>query len=193
MPKKICFATNNQNKLKEIAALLTPTFEVAGLEEIGCFEELPETSDTLQGNSFEKADFVYKNYRVSCFADDTGLEVEALNGAPGVYTARYAGPDCIPEENIEKLLKELKGKSNRNAKFSTVITLILDGEKFFFEGEIQGTITEKPSGHEGFGYDPVFKPKGYDVTFSEMSMEEKNKISHRGIATQKLLDFLLKK
>ncbi len=186
---KIVFATHNANKLKEVNALL-PSVTLLGLQDINCHEEIPETAKTLEGNSKLKADYVTETYKQNCFADDTGLEVEALNGAPGVYSARYAGEENDADKNMEKLLKNLEGKTNRKAQFKTVITLNLNGEQHLFEGICKGTILEKKSGHKGFGYDPIFKPEGYDVSFAEMSMEEKGKISHRGLAVQKLISFL---
>jgi len=189
---KLVFATNNKNKIKEIKNLIGNSIELLSLADIGCTVELPETSETLQGNALQKAQFVYDNFGFNCFADDTGLEIEALNGNPGVYSARYAGLDCNPDHNMNKVLDELKGKTNRNAQFKTVIALIINGENFFFEGSIQGEIATQKSGTDGFGYDPIFKPKGYNITFSEMSLEEKNKISHRAKAVKKLADWLIK-
>ena len=188
--KKICFATNNQNKLEEIKQALKDEYDIHGLKEIGCFEELPETQDTLEGNSLQKASHVWKNYQVSCFADDTGLEIDALNGEPGVYSARYAGEHGNAEKNMALVLKKMEGMSNRNAAFKTIITLILDGKEFQFLGEVKGKIRSEKSGDLGFGYDPIFEPVGYDITFAEMDMEEKNRISHRGLAVKKLLNFL---
>lgn len=187
---KICFATNNQNKLKEVQKAIGDKFEIVGLKSIGCTEELPETQTTLEGNSIQKAQFVSEKYGVNCFADDTGLEIEALNGEPGVYSARYAGESCSSEDNMAKVLANLKGESNRKAQFKTVITLILNGEQNQFVGSAEGGIREEKSGEEGFGYDPIFEPSGYDVTFSEMTMEKKNEISHRGKAVKLLSDFL---
>ena len=187
---KICFATNNKNKLKEIRFALEDSFEVLSLEDIGCYEELPENQETLEGNSKEKAQFVYDKYQIACFADDTGLEVDALDGRPGVYSARYAGPACDSEQNMQKLLEEMNTSTNRTAKFRTVITLITPEITQFFEGSAEGEITKQKSGSGGFGYDPIFSPKGYDRTFSEMTMEEKNAISHRGLAVKKLISFL---
>ncbi len=187
---KICFATNNPNKLKEIRQLLGNHFEVQSLEDIGCREELPENQDTLEGNSEEKARYVFDHFQVACFADDTGLEVSALHGAPGVYSARYAGSQRRSEDNMARLLAELEGKEDRRAQFRTVITLILDGKSHQFEGIAKGQITATQSGAAGFGYDPIFKPQGYEQTFAEMDMQTKNKISHRGLATSKLVSFL---
>lgn len=188
--KKLCFATNNKGKLEEIRRQLEGIFEVIGLAEIGCHEELPETTDTLEGNSLQKATYVWERYQVSCFADDTGLEVEALDGAPGVYSARFAGPACNAEDNMSLLLNKLKGVSNRNAKFRTCITLILEGTIRQFEGEVQGEILNQREGDKGFGYDPLFKPQGFPTSFARMTLDEKNKISHRGKAVTKLMSFL---
>ncbi len=186
--KKICFATNNPNKLKEIREAL-PNIQIVGLKEIGCNEELPETTNTLKGNSLQKAQYIYDNYNVDCFADDTGLEVEALNGEPGVYSARYAGETCNSGDNMSKLLTELTKHTNRKAQFRTIITLIESGKPQTFEGIAKGVIRTQKSGVDGFGYDPVFEPLGYGITFAEMSMTEKNKISHRGIAVRKMLSY----
>ncbi len=188
---KICFATNNQNKLKEIISLVGNEHEIVSLSDIACFEELPETCDTLEGNSLQKANFIFEKYKIACFADDTGLLVEALDGAPGVYSARYAGLPSDPEKNMNKLLLALENTENRNAMFKTVITLITEtGDQLYFDGEVAGEITYSRSGADGFGYDPIFKPKGYEITFSEMDMSIKNKISHRGLAVKKLIQYL---
>jgi XTP/dITP diphosphohydrolase len=186
----ICFATNNKHKLDEVKQLLENTFQILSLQEIGCLEELPETQATLEGNSLQKADFVFSKYNIPCFADDTGLEVEALNGAPGVYSARYAGEHRSNEDNINLLLKNLQEVTNRKAQFRTVITLIGLNGNYTFEGIVKGEITTEQKGIEGFGYDPVFKPEGYAITFAEMSMSDKNKLSHRARAVQKLSEFL---
>ena len=206
----ICFATNNAHKLEEIKAILGSKYpsyainyakaslikkasagwQVLSLENIGCQEELPEERDTLEGNSLQKAEYVFNNYKVSCFADDTGLEVESLAGAPGVYSARYAGEQRNAEDNMDLLLKNLVGKANRKAQFRTVITLIQPGGLQQFEGIVEGTILEERKGKGGFGYDPIFLPNGFSKTLAEMSMEEKNKISHRARATEKLIKFL---
>lgn len=187
---KICFATNNQKKIEEVKAALGTDFTLVSLAEIGCHEELPETGDTLDHNAFQKARYVYENYGVSCFADDTGLEVEALNGAPGVYSGRFAGEPRSDERNIDLLLMKMEGKQNRKAKFRTVIALILEDEEHKFEGSAEGEIILEKSGSAGFGYDPVFRPNGLDITFAEMNIEEKNRISHRGKAVEKLIGFL---
>jgi len=184
----ICFATNNKNKLEEVRSKIGDQFTILSLEDIGCVEELPETQPTIEGNSEQKAQYVAQKYKVNCFADDTGLLVEALNGAPGVYSARYAGPDCLPEDNMIKLLDELKNVENRNASFKTCITLVLYGKQIQFEGSVSGTILEEKHGEKGFGYDPIFQPTGYTISFAEMGMREKNKISHRALAVAKLAE-----
>ena len=186
----IVFATHNRHKSEEACQILGPRWTLRNLHDLGQTEEIPETADTLQGNALQKAQFVYDKYHLSCFADDTGLEVEALNGAPGVYSARYAGEHCSFADNVNKLLHEMQGKTKRRACFKTVVALILDGEAHFFEGRVDGTIIESPRGGEGFGYDPVFVPDGFSETFAEMSAEQKNKISHRGRAMAKLIEFL---
>mgnify|MGYP003675528720 FL=1 len=190
---ELIFATQNINKAKEIQALVPKTIAIKTLKEIGCNEDIPETAPSLEGNAKQKANYVFENYKVNCFADDTGLEIDALNGEPGVFSARYAGPQRDSNDNMDLVLEKLKGKSNRKARFKTVISLILNGENHIFEGVVNGTITEQKSGMEGFGYDPIFKPDGFDSTFSEMSMEDKNSISHRGIAVRKLVEFLSNK
>ncbi|WP_128546307.1 RdgB/HAM1 family non-canonical purine NTP pyrophosphatase [Larkinella soli] len=186
----LCFATNNANKLREIAAMLGERFELKTLQGIGCFEEIPETRNTIAGNSHQKAEHVWTHYGVDCFADDTGLEVDALDGAPGVDSAFYAGMPRSYERNVALLLNNLKGRPDRRARFRTVITLVIGGEYTAFEGVVEGHILSEPRGVEGFGYDPVFQPEGYDRTFAEMSMEEKAAISHRGRAFEKLVAFL---
>lgn len=186
----LCFATNNQHKIDEVRAHLGPDFHLAGLEEIGCKDELAEDQHTLEGNSFQKAEYVYKNFGVSCFADDTGLEVEALNGVPGVISARYAGEQRNAEDNIQLLLKNLAPLQNRRARFRTVITLITPALIKQFEGIVTGQIIDEHRGSGGFGYDPVFLPDGFNKTLAEMSMEEKNTISHRARAVNKLVEFL---
>lgn len=187
---KICFATHNENKLKEVNQILGEHFDVVGLTDIGCAEEIPEIGDTLDENSKIKADHVWINYQISCFADDTGLEVKTLNGEPGVRSARYAGESRDNQANIKLLLSKLEGKPTRKAQFRTVITLILDGLTYQFDGIVEGHITKALKGAEGFGYDPIFIPDGYDKTFAEMTSSEKNAISHRGRAVQKLVNFL---
>lgn len=186
----ICFATNNPNKLREIRQLLGDQIVIKSLADIGCAEELPETSETLEANSLEKAQYVYDNYGVDCFADDTGLEVAALDGAPGVYTARYAGEERNNIANMELLLENMRGVTYRFAQFKTVITLIQGGESKQFLGVAGGEITDRRHGEEGFGYDPIFRPTGYQHTFAEMNASEKNAISHRGQAIAKLIEYL---
>jgi len=188
--KQIVFATNNKNKLREIREIMNDLYEVLSLDDIGCHEEIVEDAETIEGNAKIKADFVTNKYHVDCFADDTGLEVEALNGAPGVYSARYAGEHCSYQDNVNKMLNAMRGKTNRKAAFRTVIALNLDGKSYTFEGRCDGQIIESQRGTDGFGYDPIFMPDGFNQTFAEMSHEEKNAISHRGRATQKLIDFL---
>ncbi len=190
--KQIVFATNNMNKLREIREIMDGYYEVLSLSDVGCHEEIIEDADTIEGNAKIKADFVTNRYHVDCFADDTGLEVEALGGAPGVYSARYAGEHCSYQDNVDKMLAAMKGQTNRKAAFRTVIALNLNGESYCFEGVCDGQITEVQRGDGGFGYDPIFMPDGYGQTFAEMGHEVKNAISHRGRATQKLIDFLVK-
>lgn len=191
--KSLCFATNNINKTEEIRALLGPFFLLQNLKDIGCMEELPETQPTIEGNAVQKATYVFERYHVSCFADDTGLEVESLHGEPGVYSARYAGPQRNNDDNIDLLLANLKPHTNRKARFKTVISLIDAGEIVNFEGIVFGTIIQERRGSKGFGYDAVFVPEGYDRTFAEMELAEKNLISHRAIAVKKLINFLREK
>ena len=190
--KQIVFATNNNHKLKEINNLVSDKLKIISLKDINCFEDIPETADTLDENASQKSKYIFNKYHCDCFADDTGLEVDALNGQPGVHSARYAGESKDSEKNIEKLLVELNGKINRSARFRTVISLILEGKEYFFEGIINGKIINKKIGTDGFGYDPVFIPDGYEKTFAQMTLEEKNKVSHRSIAIQKLIRFLEK-
>ncbi|SIN98574.1 non-canonical purine NTP diphosphatase [Algoriphagus halophilus] len=187
---KICFATNNQKKIEEVKAALGNDVEILSLEEIGCHEELPETGDTLEHNAFQKAQYVKDHYGVDCFADDTGLEVDALEGEPGVYSGRYAGEPRSDERNIDLLLKNLGASSNRTARFKTVIALLIGDEKYKFEGIAEGEILKERIGSGGFGYDPIFKPDGFSKTFAELNMEEKNAISHRGKAVRGLINFL---
>ncbi|MGB3852760.1 MAG: RdgB/HAM1 family non-canonical purine NTP pyrophosphatase [Tunicatimonas sp.] len=186
----ICFATNNAHKVQEINQLLGPPFRVLSLADIGCTEELPETQDTLAGNSQQKATFVYQRYGVNCFADDTGLEVDALEGRPGVHSAHYAGPQRSSADNMQLLLRELEGESDRSAQFRTVITLWLNEEMHQFEGAVQGTIATERLGEQGFGYDPIFIPEGHSRSFARMSAAEKNELSHRGRAVRQLVQFL---
>lgn len=183
-------ASNNQHKLFEIRSAAGPDLIILSLDEIGCHDELPETMDTLEGNSLQKASYVYERFRVPCFADDTGLEVDALGGAPGVHSARYAGEQRNSDDNINLLLKRMAGKTDRTARFRTIFTLLGFGQPRIFEGVIEGTILPARQGSGGFGYDPIFQPKGYSRTLAEMTVEEKNAISHRGQAVQQLASFL---
>lgn len=187
--KTLVFATNNKHKLDEVKQITSGQFKIVSLEEIGCQDDIPETSDTMEGNALQKAWYIKDHYGYDCFADDSGLEVEALANAPGIYSARYAGPQRSSQDNMNKLLGELKDKNNRNARFRTVIVLILEGKEYVFEGIVPGTITEDKRGTDGFGYDPVFMPDGYDQTFAEMGDTLKNTISHRAKAVKKLQAF----
>ena len=189
---KIVFATNNEHKLDEITKISRGKLEILSLSDINCQEEIPETGDTLKENALIKAKYVKDKFGLDCFADDTGLEVDALNNAPGIYSSRYAGPNCDPEDNMQKLLQDLQGLKNRKAQFRTVIALILNGKEYYFEGVVKGEIIHQKKGSNGFGYDPIFKPIGYDKTFGELPEEIKNSLSHRAIATKKLVAFLLK-
>jgi len=190
---QLVFASNNKNKIQEIQALVPSDFKILSLEDIGCFEEIPETAETIEGNAILKANYVTKNYGYPCFADDTGLEVDALNGAPGVYSARYAGEQKNAEDNMNKLLLELRTATSRKAHFKTVICLNNNGLQHLFTGIINGTITTEKIGTNGFGYDPIFIADGTEKTFAELSMHEKASISHRGIAVGQLIDLLSKK
>ena len=191
MKRKLVFATNNAHKLEEVSSIMGDQVELLSLNDIGCQTDIPETAETLEGNALLKSSYIYKNYHLDCFADDTGLEVEALNGAPGVYSARYAGGEGHDAQaNMLKLLHELEGKENRKAQFRTAISLILDGKEYLFEGVIKGEIIKEKRGNSGFGYDPIFKPEGYDRTFAELGNDIKNQISHRALAVQKLCEFL---
>lgn len=190
--EELVIATNNQHKVEEIRRALGNKIKLISLKDLGCREEIPEDGTTLKENAYQKAKYVWDKYKKNCFADDTGLMVEALNGAPGVYSARYAGEHCSFDDNIDLLLENMEGKTNRNAYFATVICLIQDGEPVYFEGKCEGCILTERYGRGGFGYDPIFMPKGYGESFAEISMEEKNKISHRGKATEKLIKHLLK-
>ncbi|MDF1550626.1 MAG: non-canonical purine NTP diphosphatase [Bacteroidales bacterium] len=189
--KELVFATNNQHKLRELQQILGQQFKILSLEDIGCHEDIPENSPTIEENSMDKAIYVHEKYGKNCFADDTGLEVEVLDGRPGVISARYAGDEKNMDKNIDKVLSELKDKTNRKARFKTVISLIIKNKRYQFEGIVNGTIIKDKRGKGGFGYDPVFVPDGYDITFAEMDAEKKNKISHRGRAVKKLVEFLL--
>ena len=187
---KIVFATNNPNKLKEIQSLIPKEIEIISLNEIGYNEDIPETGDTLEANAFQKAHYIKDNFNYDCFADDTGLEIDELNGDPGVYSARYAGPERNANANMNKVLNELKGKKNRKAQFRTAIALILKGEEHLFEGKVEGYISKDKQGNEGFGYDPIFIPENDIRSFAQMSMQEKGAISHRGRAVKKLVAYL---
>ncbi len=189
---KLVFATHNQNKFDEVKVLLPASIALLSLTDIGCYEEIPETAQTLLGNAQIKADFVTKKYNLPCFADDTGLLVDALNNAPGVYSARYAGEQKNADDNMTKLLRELQDKKSRTARFETVIALNLKEQNIHFTGVAEGQITKRKNGQKGFGYDPIFQPKGYDRTFAELPLEIKNKISHRGKAIKQLVSFLRK-
>lgn len=192
---KLVFATNNQHKLAELRQIAGVDFEILGLADIGCFDEIPETGNTLRENALQKARYVHEKYGIDCFADDTGLEVDALDGAPGVFSARFAAREtgestCTSADNVALLLRKLEGADCRTARFRTVIALIIDGKEHLFEGSVEGAITETLAGNEGFGYDPIFRPEGWEKTFAEAAPQEKNAISHRGRATAKLAKFL---
>lgn len=187
---KLVFATNNRHKLQEVRAIVGDRVEILSLSDIGCNDDIPETADTLQGNALIKARYINEKYGVDCFADDTGLEVDALGGAPGVYSARYAGEECDSEANMQKLLHNLTGKSERSAQFRTVIALIINGEEKLFNGVVKGRISTEKLGDSGFGYDPIFIPEGFSESFAQMSAEQKNSISHRFRATEKLSNYL---
>lgn len=189
---KIVFATNNKNKIKEVQKLLPNNIELIGLKDIGCEDDIPETQHTIKGNSIQKVNYINSKYNLDCFADDTGLEISALNGDPGVLSARYAGSERNSKKNIEKVLKNLNNIKNRNARFKTVIALSYKGEILTFEGVCEGVISNEIQGDGGFGYDPIFKPNGINKTFAELSFDEKNKISHRAIAIKKLIDYFNK-
>ena len=190
--EELVIATHNKHKLDEIQKLLGDRIKLISLRDLGCNEDIPETGTTLKENAYQKAKYVWEKYKKNCFADDTGLMVEALDGAPGVYSARYAGEHCSFDDNIDLLLENMEGKTNRNASFETVVCLIEDGKEQYFEGRCEGCILTERYGKGGFGYDPIFMPNGYGESFAELSMEEKNKISHRGKATDKLIKYLLK-
>ena len=192
MKKKFVFPTNNAHKLEEVTAILGDKIELLSMKDIHCHADIPETADTLEGNALLKARYIFENYNMDCFADDTGLEVEALNGAPGVYSARYAGDAHNSEANMRKLLQDMEGIENRKAQFRTVFALIINGKEHLFEGIVKGEITKHRCGSSGFGYDPVFIPEGYTQTYAEMGNTLKNKISHRALATNKLCNFLSK-
>ena len=187
---KLVFATNNRHKLDEVRKITSGYTEIVSLSEINCHEDIPETAETLEGNALQKARYIKEHFGYDCFADDTGLEVEALHNAPGVYSARYAGPGHDSEANMDKLLHEMENKKNRKARFRTVIALILNGKEYLFEGIVNGEILTSKHGHEGFGYDPIFRPEGFQESFAEMPLHAKNKISHRGQAVRELCRFL---
>ena len=187
---KLVFATHNANKLQEVKELLAPKYEVIGLTELNDHEDIPENEPTLEGNALVKARTIWSKYGLSCFSDDTGLEIDALGGEPGVYSARYGGPEKDPEQNMAKVLNGLKDKTDRTARFRTAVALILDGNQHVFNGTVEGTIRKEKSGAQGFGYDPIFQPEGYELTFAEMDSAEKGRISHRGRAIKALADFL---
>lgn len=187
---QLVFASNNKNKIAEIQALVPHSIEILSLESIGCTEDIPETADTIEGNAILKANYVTEKYGYNCFADDSGLEIDHLNGAPGVYSARFAGEQKSDKDNIQKVLQELDGIENRNAQFKTVIALNLNKEQNIFTGIIRGMITESEKGTQGFGYDPIFQPTDYNITFAEMNQSKKSAISHRGLAVKQLLHFL---
>lgn len=187
---ELVFATNNKNKLEEIKRVVGNNFKILSLSDIGCDVDIPETAETLEGNASLKSQYVFQKYGKNCFADDTGLEIEALDGKPGVYSARYGGPGHNHEKNMDKVLAKLNGVTNRKARFRTVISLILDGKETLFEGIVEGNILAERHGSKGFGYDPIFQPEDYDISFAEMDLDKKNKISHRGRAVQKLVKYL---
>lgn len=187
---KLVFATNNTNKVKEVQSLLPDHISILSLKDINCEEDIPETQPTIEGNAIQKAQYVKEHYGYDCFADDTGLEVHALNGEPGVFSARYAGPQRNADDNMNKLLNELQNKEDRSAHFKTVVALILNGQQYTFEGICNGTIIKEKRGEKGFGYDPIFIADGFTETFAQISLEEKNRVGHRGKAVQKLIDFL---
>lgn len=186
---ELVFATNNAHKLEEVQAMVGDKFTLKSLSDIDCQDDIPETGVTFQANAQQKTDYLVKKYAVNCFGDDSGLEIDALNGAPGVYSARYSGSRDM-EQNINLVLTNLDGEANRTARFKTVISLYLEGQQYFFEGTVEGTIIDECRGEEGFGYDPLFIPSGYSRTFAEMSANEKNLISHRSIAVAKMVEFL---
>ena len=190
--RKLVFSTNNEHKLEEVRAKLGKYYQIISLKDLGDDTDVPETGDTLEENAMIKANYLWDTYHQNCFADDTGLEVEALDNAPGVYSARYAGEQKNSADNVAKLLKELEGKDNRKARFRTVIALIKDGKRYLFQGTVEGVITTSAKGTSGFGYDPVFQPNGYDKTFAELTLEDKNTISHRAKAVEQLVLFLSK-
>jgi len=188
----LVFATNNKHKLDEVQQLVAETIKLKTLEEVGCFEDIPETGHTFQANALQKSRYIYERTQLNCFSDDSGLEIDSLNGEPGVYSARYSG-SRDSEVNLQLVLEKMKGITDRKARFRCVISLIFEEQEYFFEGAVEGSITEERSGSAGFGYDPIFRPDGYDITFAEMDPDEKNRISHRGKAITKLVKFLAEK
>ncbi len=188
--QRLVFATNNAHKLEEVAAKLAGKIKLLSLDDIGCTDDIAETGTTFRENASIKSNYIYYKYNLNCFGDDSGLEIDALNGEPGVYSARYAGTHSNHSANMAKVLDKLKNEQNRKARFRTVISLIWEGKETFFEGSVEGTIRHELSGNAGFGYDPIFQPDGYNITFAEMTLEEKNSISHRAIAVEKLVAFL---
>jgi XTP/dITP diphosphohydrolase len=189
---KLVFATNNAHKILEVQKLVPSSIELLSLKDIGCYEDIPETQNTIAANAIQKAEYIKHHYGYDCFADDTGLEVDALKGAPGVYSARYAGPQRSAEDNMDKLLRNLQAHTDRSARFKTVIALILNDQLYQFTGICEGAITHNRAGDQGFGYDPIFKPRGYDQTFAQMDLTLKNQIGHRGKAIKELIEFLNK-
>jgi XTP/dITP diphosphohydrolase len=188
--QRLVFATNNAHKLEEVAAKLAGKIQLLSLNDIGCTDDIEETGTTFNENASMKSHYIFKKYRLNCFGDDSGLEIDALNGEPGIYSARYAGEHGDHAANMTKVLRKLEGETNRRARFRTVISLIWNGQEYFFEGSVEGTVRTEQSGAEGFGYDPIFQPDGYKVTFAEMSLQQKNAISHRAIAADKMIAFL---
>ncbi len=186
----LVFATNNTHKLDEVRAMLQPEYSIVSLAELGCYDDIPETADTLEGNALLKAQYIFNKYGVDCFADDTGLEIDTLNGEPGVYSARYAGEACNAQSNMDKVLHLMENKTDRKARFRTTVALIQKGEVHYFEGKVEGIIALAPQGEKGFGYDPIFIPDGYDMSFAQLSADKKNEISHRGLAVKKLVEYL---
>jgi len=186
---KLVFASNNKHKIEEVSAILGSFCTIISLKELGCDDEIPETQPTIEGNALQKARYIHEKYKVNCFADDTGLEIDALHGDPGVYSARFAGEGCSFRDNMEKVLRLMEHEDNRKAVFKTVIALILDGTEYLFEGKVTGKITLTEMGEKGFGYDPIFLPDGYSLTYAEMDLHEKNKLSHRARATAKMKEF----
>ena len=189
---ELVFATNNLHKIKEISPLIQNDFHLLSLSDLNFYDEIPETQDSLEGNASQKAQTIFNKFTKNCFADDTGLEIEALDGEPGVYSARYAGEGCSFQDNIDKVLLKMQGINNRKARFRTVISLILQGKEYFFEGCVNGKILTEKHGNDGFGYDPIFMPDGFSISFAEMTLEQKNQISHRSIAVGNLIAFLNK-